>query len=302
MKIATIAMLCHSINAAYCLSQGDESQPLWDDAPQWQKDSIILGVEMHLKNPDASPEQSHESWYAQKEAEGWKYGEVKDAKKKEHPCFLPYAELPDSQKAKDYLFKAVVGLAKDLPEPEDVLALSSQLVQLQSQKEQLQASVNAFKQSLAVSQGTQASSLAGAVSGVRVKYQGNKAEFKDRLYASELTFTYGQVRTVSKDLAKKLLKHPEFSIDSGCSEDAAPASADDTQDILRKSQAKNKEDDIETTRDLDAIDQIRQMTDRDALNQYAMQHFNQKLAKNQSVEKMQEKVINLIDTMGVPKE
>ena len=54
------------------------------------------------------------------------------------------------------------------------------------------------------------------------------------------------------------------------------------------------EDDIETTRDLDAIDQIRQMTDKDALNQYAMQHFNQKLAKNQSVEKMQEKVINLI--------
>lgn len=30
MKLSTIAMLCHSINAAYCLSQGDESQPTWD--------------------------------------------------------------------------------------------------------------------------------------------------------------------------------------------------------------------------------------------------------------------------------
>lgn len=37
MKLSTIAMLCHSINAAYCLSQGDDSQPAWDNAPDDQK-------------------------------------------------------------------------------------------------------------------------------------------------------------------------------------------------------------------------------------------------------------------------
>jgi hypothetical protein len=33
---------------------------------------------------------------------------VKDAEKKEHPCFRPYDELPAEQKIKDALFIAVV--------------------------------------------------------------------------------------------------------------------------------------------------------------------------------------------------
>lgn len=301
MKIATIAMLCHAVNAAYFLSQGDESQPSWEDAPDWQKDSILMGVEMHLNNPDASPEQSHESWYAQKEAEGWKYGEVKDAEKKEHPCFLPYAELPDAQKAKDYLFKAVVHLVKNLHETDEITELSAQIVQLQSQKEHLQGNLNNFKQSLAVSQGTQ-SAAAGAVTGVRVKYQGNKAEYQERLYSSNLTFTYGQVRSVPAELAKKLLKHPEFIIDEETGVAASDAAVDNTAQTLRQSQKENKEADTNKERDLDAIDQIRQMTDKDSLVQYAMLNFGQKMAKNLSVEKMQEKVINLIDTIGVSKE
>ena len=40
--------------------------------------------------------------------EGWKYGPVKDADKKEHPCFLPYHNLPLEQRMKDYLFGAIV--------------------------------------------------------------------------------------------------------------------------------------------------------------------------------------------------
>ena len=299
MKITTIAMLCHSINATYCLSQGDDSQPAWDEAPQWQKDSAMLGVEMHLNHPDATPEQSHESWYAQKEAEGWKYGEVKDAEKKEHPCFLPYAELPASQKAKDYLFKAVVGLMKDLPEPDEVLALSNQLVQLQSQNTQLQNNLNAFKQSLAVSQNTQQIAGSGAVSGVQVTYQGNKAEFIDHLYGSRLTFTHGQTRLVAKDLAKKLLKHPEFSVNDGNPTVDAIQPPDDTQEILNKAKTENQKTEDDVTRNLDAIDLVRQMDDKDSLNEYAMANFNQKLPKNQTVQWMQDKVVNLIDTVGV---
>lgn len=103
-----IAEVCHGVNKAYCEALGDTSQPEWKDAPQWQKDSALLGVELHLAHPDAGPEQSHESWLAQKKAEGWGYGPVKDPAKKEHPCCVPFNELPTHQQAKDFIFRAIV--------------------------------------------------------------------------------------------------------------------------------------------------------------------------------------------------
>lgn len=103
-----IAQICHEANRAYCRTIGDFSQVEWDAAPEWQRQSAITGVEFVLHNPDAPPSANHESWLAEKEREGWKYGPVKDADKKEHPCFVAYDHLPDEQKAKDYLFKGVV--------------------------------------------------------------------------------------------------------------------------------------------------------------------------------------------------
>lgn len=102
-----IARIAHEVNRAYCRSIGDESQPNWENAPDWQKDSALNGVKIHLLS-ELTPEQSHISWLKQKESEGWKYGPVKDVEKKEHPCFLPYSELELEQRTKDYLFKAVV--------------------------------------------------------------------------------------------------------------------------------------------------------------------------------------------------
>lgn len=108
MNELAIAIVAHNINKAYCESICDFSQPSWDDAPDWQKESAIKGVMFHIANPNATPENSHESWMAQKAAEGWKYGEVKNPETKEHPCFRPYNELPVEQRAKDYLFRATV--------------------------------------------------------------------------------------------------------------------------------------------------------------------------------------------------
>lgn len=34
---------------------------------------------------------------------------MKNAETKEHPCFVPYEELPPEQQAKDHLFKEIVG-------------------------------------------------------------------------------------------------------------------------------------------------------------------------------------------------
>ena len=108
-----IAKTCHEANRAYCETLGDYSQPKWEDAPEWQKESAIGGVVFHYNNDNTSPRDSHNSWLAAKAADGWKYGEVKDPEKKEHPCFVPYEELPQHQQLKDYIFKAIVDGYKD---------------------------------------------------------------------------------------------------------------------------------------------------------------------------------------------
>lgn len=106
-SLSEIARICHEANRGYCAALGDHSQPAWDDAPDWQKESAMKGVEFIDANPDASPSASHESWLEQKRLDGWVYGAVKDAVAKTHPCFVPYDELPVEQRAKDYIFGAV---------------------------------------------------------------------------------------------------------------------------------------------------------------------------------------------------
>lgn len=108
LSIEEIAKVCHEANRGYCKALGDDSQLPWEEAPQWAKNSAINGVRFHLDNPNAGPSGSHENWLKEKEKEGWKYGEVKDPEKKEHPCFVPYDQLPKEQQAKDYIFTAIV--------------------------------------------------------------------------------------------------------------------------------------------------------------------------------------------------
>lgn len=107
MNVSDIAVICHEANRALCATQADNSQVPWADAPEWQQTSAINGVNFHIANPDAPPSSSHDSWLKEKEATGWKYGPVKDAAKKQHPCFVPYDQLPAAQQAKDHLFKSV---------------------------------------------------------------------------------------------------------------------------------------------------------------------------------------------------
>lgn len=111
-KISCIANVCHEANKVWCEVTGDNSQHHWDDAPDWQRESAIKGVEFRLENPDALPSAQHDAWSADKITEGWKYGAVKDADKKEHPCLVPFEELPEFQQKKDKLFSAIVDSLK----------------------------------------------------------------------------------------------------------------------------------------------------------------------------------------------
>ena len=106
--VEDVAKVAHEANRAYCETQGDYTQPHWEDAPEWQKESAKNGVKFYLENPLAGAPDSHESWLKEKVEAGWVYGPTKDPEKKEHPCCVPYDQLPESQQAKDYLFRGVV--------------------------------------------------------------------------------------------------------------------------------------------------------------------------------------------------
>lgn len=109
-----IARVCHEVNRAFCAAMGDDSQVPWEEAPDWQRESAIKGVLFNVENRDTTNAgDTHRSWLAEKEATGWKYGPVKDVEKKEHPCMVPFHELPPEQQVKDHLFLAIsLGLSK----------------------------------------------------------------------------------------------------------------------------------------------------------------------------------------------
>ncbi len=108
MNDLQIAEVAHEVNRAYCQALHDESQAAWEDAPAWQRESTLKGVQFYRENPDAGPAHGHEEWLKEKEAAGWKYGQEKSEASKEHPCMLPFTALPTKQQAKDFIFRGVV--------------------------------------------------------------------------------------------------------------------------------------------------------------------------------------------------
>lgn len=115
MNKEDIARVAHEVNRAYCEALGDLSQPAWEAAPAWQRESTLHVVEMHLADPAAGPEASHQAWMAEKLAAGWRYGPVKNPATKEHPSLVPYEALPLEERVKDYLFRGVVRALASVP-------------------------------------------------------------------------------------------------------------------------------------------------------------------------------------------
>lgn len=261
MKTESIARIAHEVNRAYCLSLGDDSQPTWEEAPQWQRDSATAGVEMHLANPDATPEDSHASWLAQKAADGWVYGPTKDAEKKEHPCCVPYDQLPAEQKAKDYLFRGVVHAVKDLPDTAESTGV--------------------------VAPAAVAGSLAAPSGYVLVKYIGHRENYRDGAYGSGIEFQRGTASLVPEAIAIKLLRHRDvYQLAEG-------------ESIAATSEAENvprDEQDESSTQDLrDAVANM----DKEALESFAQTHFNVSLDKRKGVSNLRQQVTGLIDQYGV---
>lgn len=82
--------------------------PEWRLAPDWMRSSTLDGVKRRLAEPGAPAERQHQIWADEKHAAGWCYGPVKNPDTREHPCLVPYDELPEPEKRKDALFVAIV--------------------------------------------------------------------------------------------------------------------------------------------------------------------------------------------------
>lgn len=70
-EVVELARKCHEINKRWCELHGDTSQVSWEDAPQWQRDSCVDGVQFRLENPGAPVSASHDNWLKHKRLDGW---------------------------------------------------------------------------------------------------------------------------------------------------------------------------------------------------------------------------------------
>lgn len=67
-------------------------------------------------------ENAHEVWAKTRLAQGWTYGPARDDTAKKHPCLIPYADLPESEKVHDRntameTIKAVLALGYQITRP-----------------------------------------------------------------------------------------------------------------------------------------------------------------------------------------
>lgn len=146
--------------------------------------------------------------------------------------------------------------------------------------------------------------MSAPVSNVAVKYIGRREEYTDRLYGTGLAFTPGQVREVPEQISRKFLRHadlfertvavPEQKQEKGTKKDS---STDDTAAKLELAEKKKQAEQEATNRLQDLHDQVNTM-EKDALQEFALTKYQQKVPKNLSLDNMRSRVIGLIDQYG----
>jgi ryanodine receptor 2 len=70
-------------------------------SPQPLDTSDVLLPDTLITLLERLAENTHDVWAAQRIKEGWEYGPMRDDANKKHPCLVPYADLPESEKEYD---------------------------------------------------------------------------------------------------------------------------------------------------------------------------------------------------------
>lgn len=102
-----LASICHAANMEL---NGILGEPTWGwyKATEEMKSATITGVVAILNDPTMTPANSHELWCRSKREQGWTHGPARSTENKEHPCLVPYDQLPEEQRIKDHLFFNIV--------------------------------------------------------------------------------------------------------------------------------------------------------------------------------------------------
>jgi len=63
-------------------------------------DKLVLSIEQKAMLEQIAAH-LHDVWATKRVTDGWTYGPKRDDDAKQHPCLVPYEDLPDSEKAYD---------------------------------------------------------------------------------------------------------------------------------------------------------------------------------------------------------
>ncbi len=103
-----IAKLYAEVLNGYLMAVSPNEVIAWEDVPFAEQKQIIEHVEWRIANRKAPVSEHHNRWLVGMMDAGWRIGERLDVSAMLHPLLRPWDSLPDSQKAKDYIFVALV--------------------------------------------------------------------------------------------------------------------------------------------------------------------------------------------------
>lgn len=107
-ELECITAAAYEVNRQYCLmvSTGDHSHVAWPELDAQLRTVALMATAGIAEG--YTPEKSHAAWMMMKKSQGWRYGQTKNQETLEHPCLVPFSELPLDQQAKDLLWHGTV--------------------------------------------------------------------------------------------------------------------------------------------------------------------------------------------------
>ena len=123
-----------------------------------------------------------------------------------------------------------------------------------------------------------------------IRYQGFRPAHRDNLYQTG-EWKSGDVKDVPEDIAAKLLRHPDVFR-------RAKNGAEPTEKVEPPQSAALE--DIEAARMQDIRYQVGNMTEKQAVIDFAQANFGRKLSSKLGLEKLKLEAVRLIDLYGLP--
>lgn len=109
-RVRYLGWICFQMGAGLPLHDVPENYEI----SQERLEGLIGGTIWALENPNATPEDNHNSWMESKRQQGYVYGEQLSIKNKTHPSMVPFEELSKIEQDKDIMDLLMVKLANKL--------------------------------------------------------------------------------------------------------------------------------------------------------------------------------------------